>query len=57
MMDKRIRHLPVLGNDDRVIGVVSLRELAEAVIAQQEFTIAHLEHYVSCAEAAYYRSS
>lgn len=57
MTDKHVRHLPVLGDGDRVIGVVSLRDLAKAVIAEQEFAIAHLEHCISSADAAYYRSS
>ncbi len=57
MTDKHIRHLPVLGDGDRVTGVISLGDLARAVIAQQEFTIAHLEHYIAGADALYLRSS
>lgn len=57
MTEKHIRHLPVLDDGDAVLGLVSIGDLGRAIIAQQEFTIAHLEHYVSVAEAAYYRSS
>ncbi len=56
MTEKHIRHLPVLGEDDRVIGVVSIGDVGRAIIAHLEFTIAHLEHYITGAEAIFYRS-
>lgn len=56
MTEKHIRHLPVLGGDDRVIGVVSIGDVGRAIIAHLEFTIAHLEHYITGAEAMFYRS-
>lgn len=40
-----VRHLPVLEND-RVIGVVSIRRLAEALIQQEKGTILKLENYI-----------
>ena len=57
MTEKHIRHLPVVGEGDRVIGVISIGDIGRAIIAQQEFTIAHLEHYITGAEAMFYRSS
>ena len=57
MTEKHIRHLPVVGDGDRVIGVVSIGDVGRAIIAQHEFTIAHLEHYITGAEAMFYRSS
>ena len=57
MTEKRIRHLPVLGDDDRVIGVISIGDVGKAIIAHLEFTVAHLEHYITGAEAMFYRSS
>jgi len=57
MTEKHIRHLPVVGGDDRVVGVVSIGDVGRAIIAQQEFTIGHLEHYITGAEAMFYRSS
>jgi CBS domain-containing protein len=40
-----VRHLPVL-EKDRVVGVVSIRRLAEALIEQKQGTISELENYI-----------
>ena len=40
-----VRHLPVL-DKDRVVGVVSIRRLAEAMIQQEQGTINELENYI-----------
>jgi len=45
MSDKRIRHLPVL-EDGRLVGIVSIGDLVKAVIADQQFVIEQLEHYI-----------
>ena len=57
MTEKHIRHLPVLGAGEAVIGVITVGDVGAAIIAQQEFTIAHLEHYVAGTEATRHRSS
>ena len=57
MTEKHIRHLPVVGDKDQVIGVVSIGDIGRVIIVQQEFAIAHLEHYITGAEAMFYRSS
>ncbi len=44
--DKRVRHLPIIEND-RVIGVISIGDLVKSIIAEQQFVIAQLEHYIS----------
>ena len=41
----RVRHLPVLENE-HVIGIVSLRRLAEAMLEEQKGTITELENYI-----------
>ena len=46
MTEKNIRHLPVV-DEGRVIGMVSIRDIVSDNIADQDFTIEHLEHYIS----------
>jgi len=46
MTEKNIRHLPVL-DEGRVIGMISIRDIVGDIIADQDFTIEQLEHYIS----------
>lgn len=46
MTDKKIRHLPVI-EDGAVVGMISIGDLVEAIIADQQEEIEHLEHYIS----------
>ncbi|MEM8983860.1 MAG: CBS domain-containing protein [Pseudomonadota bacterium] len=46
MMNGNFRHMPVI-EDDKVIGVLSLRDLVKVVIAEQKFTIEQLESYIA----------
>ncbi len=45
MREKRIRHLPVV-DGDRVLGMISIRDLMDDIIADHEATIAQLENYI-----------
>lgn len=47
MTRKRFRHLPVVDDDDVMVGMVSIGDLVMAIIAEQESTIVDLEKYIS----------
>jgi CBS domain-containing protein len=46
MTERRIRHLPVV-EDNRVIGMISIGDLVQAIISDQQEAIEQLEHYIS----------
>jgi CBS domain-containing protein len=47
LMDERhVRHLPVV-SEGQVIGVISIRAVVQAVLAEHRHTIRHLENYIS----------
>jgi len=47
MTQKRIRHLPIINDDNDLIGMISIGDLVRAIIADQESTIGDLEKYIS----------
>ncbi|MEO8409118.1 MAG: CBS domain-containing protein [Propionivibrio sp.] len=47
MTERHFRHLPVLDADQNVVGIISIGDLIKETIAQQEFIISQLEHYIS----------
>jgi CBS domain-containing protein len=47
MTKHRFRHLPVMGDDDRVIGVISLGDLVKWIISGQAQQIEELEGYIT----------
>jgi CBS domain-containing protein len=46
MTEKRVRHLPVI-EADRVVGLVSIGDLVQAIIDDQQFIIEQLEQYIA----------
>ncbi|MBE0575047.1 MAG: CBS domain-containing protein [Desulfuromonadales bacterium] len=45
MSDKRCRHLPVF-EDKELIGIISIGDLVNAHVAEKDFMINQLEHYI-----------
>ena len=45
MRDKKIRHLPVV-DGNMVLGMISIRDILDDIIADHESTIAQLESYI-----------
>jgi len=45
MSEKKIRHLPVLDGSE-VLGMISIRDIMDDIIANHELTIAQLESYI-----------
>lgn len=46
MRAQRVRHLPVAGGDQHIVGVVSLGDVNAHRVGQCEVTLRQLEHYV-----------
>jgi CBS domain-containing protein len=46
MTENRVRHLPVTENG-RLVGVISIGDVVAAVVAEQQFAIRSLEHYIT----------
>ncbi len=46
MTDKHIRHLPVIGTNQEVLGIISIGDLVKEVISDQKFTIEQLVSYI-----------
>jgi CBS domain-containing protein len=47
MTEGHFRHLPVLDDEQKVVGVVSIGDLVKETICEQQFIIDQLQHYIS----------
>ena len=47
MTDERVRHLPVVDDAGRLVGLISIGDVVKAMIAQQRDLIANLERYIT----------
>ncbi len=45
MLEKNIRHLPVM-EGDRLLGMISIRDLLKAMVDEQQILISNLERYI-----------
>jgi CBS domain-containing protein len=46
MSQKKIRHLPIV-DGETVLGMISIRDIMDDIIADHELTISQLHHYIS----------
>ena len=46
MGQKKIRHLPIV-DGDKVLGMISIRDIMDDIISDHELTINQLQHYIS----------
>ncbi len=46
MTEKRVRHLPVM-QDDQLMGIISIGDLVKAIIENQQFMIEQLVNYIN----------
>ena len=47
MTEKHFRHLPVLDENNSVVGMISIGDLVKETISSQKFLIAELERYIA----------
>ena len=47
MLERHLRHLPILGRDSRLLGMLSIRNLLEDQVDDLKRTLNSLDHYLS----------
>jgi CBS domain-containing protein len=55
MMNKGIRHLPIVDDDDNIIGMISIKDLVATVVSEKEKTIKVLSDF-ALGKGGYYGS-
>jgi len=46
MTENRLRHLPILDKEGKLVGMISIGDLVKDIISEQRFIIEQLEHYI-----------
>ncbi|MEF8710027.1 MAG: CBS domain-containing protein [Candidatus Accumulibacter propinquus] len=47
MTEKHFRHLPVLDDEQKVLGIVSIGDVVKETICEQQFIIQQMEKYIA----------
>ena len=47
MSENRFRHLPVIDENEKLLGIISIGMLVKEMISHQRFTISQLENYIT----------
>jgi CBS domain-containing protein len=47
MSEKRFRHLPVLDDNEQILGIISIGDVVKSIIAEQKLLINHLEDFIT----------
>ena len=47
MIEKKIRHLPVVSASNDILGIISIRDVVKEVMDEQKFLIAELQRYIA----------
>ena len=47
MTENRLRHLPVVDEGGKLLGLISIGDLVKDILSEQKFIIEQLEHYIS----------
>ena len=47
MTEKRFRHLPVIDENQKLLGIISIGDVVKEMISEQQFIISQLENYIT----------
>lgn len=47
MSEKRFRHVPVLNDDEALVGIISIGDVVRTIISEQKLLINHLEDFIT----------